>query len=171
MNIEEFVHNRKNRTRVYFSHVHQVQAVPEKIFPLLCPTREYEWIESWNCDLIYAKSGYAEEYGVFTTNFPQDGGVDLWVVSRYEPASHIQFVRSSSLRTMIYDIALVDNGDGSTTLTWQQIITGLNDAGDEFVSNLKERDFTDLISVLGKLLNYYLEVDDMLKLEELHDLA
>jgi len=27
----------------------QLAAAPDQVFPLLCPTREYDWIVSWKC--------------------------------------------------------------------------------------------------------------------------
>jgi hypothetical protein len=33
-----------------------LQFTSEMIFPLLCPQREYDWIESWKCNIIYSKS-------------------------------------------------------------------------------------------------------------------
>ena len=39
---------------------------PEQVFPLLCPTREYDWIETWQCELIYSDSGFAEPGCIFT---------------------------------------------------------------------------------------------------------
>lgn len=40
---------------------------PEKVLPLLCPIREYEWIEIWECEMIHSNSGYAELDCVFKT--------------------------------------------------------------------------------------------------------
>jgi hypothetical protein len=31
-----------------------VDAPPADVFPLLCPVREYEWIEPWSCDMIFS---------------------------------------------------------------------------------------------------------------------
>ena len=28
-------------------------ATPAGVFPLLCPVREYEWIEPWSCDMVF----------------------------------------------------------------------------------------------------------------------
>ena len=36
---------------------HQVAAPPEKIFPLLCPVREKEWIPGWHAETVYLASG------------------------------------------------------------------------------------------------------------------
>jgi hypothetical protein len=54
------------------------------VFPLLCPVREYEWIEPWSCDMVFSESGLAENNAVFRTHFPAQGGEETWVVCRYE---------------------------------------------------------------------------------------
>jgi hypothetical protein len=71
--------------RVVKEYVHEVHARPEKVFPLLCPVREYEWIEGWNCDMLYSESGVAEDNCVFRTHLP-DRGEATWVVSKYDRA-------------------------------------------------------------------------------------
>jgi len=64
--------------RVTFTATQSCSAPPEKVFPLLCPIREYEYIPAWECDVVYLGSGFAENGGVFTTKLPGDGeGKDL----------------------------------------------------------------------------------------------
>lgn len=150
-------------TRVRFSHTQHLPATADRIFPLLCPTREYEWIPMWECSLVYSESGYAEEGCVFTTNRAEDGDKDVWVISRHEPNKHIQFVRTNSLRTIKYDIRLNDNDDGTTLVSWEQQITGLNEDGNRFVSEMRESNFIDMVSMLEKLANHYLQTGTMMK--------
>ena len=40
-------------------------AEPEKVFPLLCPVREKDWLDGWNYKMIYSKSGLIEKNCVF----------------------------------------------------------------------------------------------------------
>lgn len=83
--------------RVTQEFTHTISAPPSKIFPLLCPVREYEWIDGWTCKMIYSESGYAEKDCVFTTCFPR-GLEEIWSVSAYDPDRHIiQFVVTSFL--------------------------------------------------------------------------
>jgi len=85
---------------------------PEQVFPLLCPTREYDWIETWQCELIYSDSGFAEPDCIFTTSYPADGPEDTWVVSRYEKPVLIEFVRVNPLRVIRYTITLSRTENG-----------------------------------------------------------
>ena len=70
--------------RVVKSYTMTLGAPPVDVFPLLCPVREYEWIEPWSCDMVFSASGLAENNAVFRTNFPTQGDEENWVVCRYE---------------------------------------------------------------------------------------
>ena len=72
------------------THQFTVSAPPEKVFPLLCPVRECEWIPNWRCEMLHSNSGVAEEDCVFRTNC-SDTGPMTRVVSRYEPPVLIEF--------------------------------------------------------------------------------
>ena len=56
---------------------------PLKLFPLLCPTTEYDWLPGWRCQLLHSDSGYTEYNVVFKTDF--FGTEELWVCTRFEP--------------------------------------------------------------------------------------
>ena len=47
-----------------------LKGTPDDIFPLLCPVREYEWLETWQCEMIYTKSGFTELDCIFKTSLP-----------------------------------------------------------------------------------------------------
>ena len=137
-------------------------ATPERVFPLLCPTREYDWIEHWDCDLVFSKSGYAEPDCVFTTDFPGDEK-DVWVVDQYIPNQVIQFIRVSANRVIRYRITLTDQANGQTTAVWEQKVTALTEDGNSYVESLSNLDFGLKIKGLELLINYYLETGEMLR--------
>jgi hypothetical protein len=140
-----------------------VNASPEVIFPELCPTREYDWIEQWECDLIYSRSGYAELDCVFTTSFPKEEN-DTWVVSRYEPPERIEFIRVNPDRAMRYIVSLTPLAN-TTRITWTQFITGLNEAGNRVVENLSENAYSAMIDAAGKMLTHYWETGERMKMD------
>lgn len=146
-------------TRVCRQHL---LATPDKVFPLLCPTREYDWIETWNCRMVSSESGFAEQDCVFVTDFPGEGE-DVWVVSVYRPSTEIQFVRFNGQRVIRYAITLADNGDGTTTAEWKQILTGLTDRGSRFVEGLTDEVYRQRILGLERRLNHYLTTGEMLQ--------
>jgi hypothetical protein len=137
-------------------------APPDKVFPLLCPTQEYDWIEPWKCRLVHSGSGYAEQDCIFVTDFPNEGE-DVWVVSVYRPNEEIQFVRFNGRRVIRYSITLTDNGDGTTEAEWRQTLTGLNDEGNRVVDGLTDEAYRQKVSVLERLLNHYLTTGEMLR--------
>jgi hypothetical protein len=140
----------------------QLAGTPEEIFPLLCPTREYEWIEHWACEMLHSDSGFAEPDCVFTTGFPEPGGRDTWVVCRHEPPALIEFIRINSLRVMRYTITLTRQGAGRTGASWQQVITAMNEEGNELVRTLTDEAFEEQVGVLEACLNHYLQTGQML---------
>lgn len=136
-------------------------APPDKVFPLLCPTREYDWIESWKCRMVHSQSGFAELDCIFVTDIPTEGE-DVWVVSVHRPNEEIQFVRSNGRRVIRYSITLTDNGDGTTTAEWRQVLTGLNEEGNRLVASVTDEAYQRRISVLERRLNHYLTTGEML---------
>ena len=153
------------RVRVHLKQSQRVRAEPEAIFPLLCPVREYDWIPAWECELIYTETGIAEEGCVFQTDRPGDGGTDTWVISRYQPPERISFVRVNPLRAIRYDITLEPEGDGSTTLRWEQEITALDENGDRHVAAQSQEEFSTLIGTLEHMLEHYLKTGEALEIE------
>ena len=149
--------------RTVKSHTMRLAGRPEKVFPLLCPTREYDWIEPWDCELIRSDSGVAELDCIFRTHFPADGPEDVWVVSRYEPPKEIQFVRINGLRAIRYAIDLGDNGNGTTTAVWRQVVTGLSPEGNAFVRDFSDDRYASAMSTLERMLNHYLTTGTMLR--------
>jgi len=103
-----------------------VPAVAAEVFPLLCPVREYDWIDDWRCEIQYTESGVAEFGCAFRTEL-QAG--ESWICSRYEPGIAIQYVVWLSVGWMILDGELSDRGDGSSELRWRRTFTATSDAG------------------------------------------
>ncbi len=149
----------QRRTLIAAQHL---LAPPDKVFPLLCPTREYDWIERWKCRMIHSESGFAEPDCVFVTDFPNEGE-DVWIVSVYRPNEEIQFVRFNGRRVIRYSITLTDNGDGTTSAQWKQVITGLKEEGNGLLEGLTNEVYRQRISILERLLNHYLTTGEMLR--------
>jgi hypothetical protein len=149
--------------RTIKSYTQHLKATPAQIFPLLCPVREYDWIEHWNCKLIYTDSGVIEDNCIFTTNSPKDGSEEVWVVSHYEKDKEVQFVRVNDRKATRYDISLTENGDGTTTAVWKQVVTGLNEQGNTFVEQYTDENYANHIKTLEIMLNHFLTTGEMLK--------
>jgi hypothetical protein len=144
-----------------------IDADPRQVFPLLCPVRENEWIESWRCRMIYSDSGVAEYNCIFETEFPHTGGRETWIVSHYQKDRGIEFVRFTPDQKIIkLDICLSGARAGGTRLLWRKIYTGLSPEGNQVIAAMAD-DFEPEAGRIARMLNHYLKTGTMLPLAEL----
>lgn len=153
--------------RVVKSYTMNLCATPADVFPLLCPVREYEWIEPWSCDMVFSASGVAENNAVFMTEFPAQGGRETWIVCRYEHDRAIEFIRVvPEHKVNRLDVALTAVQD-SSVVTWTHTYTGLSEAGNQWIRCLTDDAYRTEKAILEKLLNHYLKTGTMLKWADL----
>lgn len=149
--------------RVSKEYTHEIAAAPVAIFPLLCPVREYDWIDGWSSEMVYSESGIAENNCVFRSSFSR-GVEETWVVSRYEPGVLIQFVvMSPQSHVMKFDISLQEAEDGATLVRFTQTFTGLSDTGNALVTDYADKGFEAVMKRLVESLEHYLQKGTMLK--------
>lgn len=159
-------HPFENHKRIARDFTMHVSATPDKVFPLLCPVREYDWIETWKCEMINSRSGFAELDCVFKT---RHGEVeDLWTVSRYEPNEMIEFVVSSAFRIIRYRFSLSPDGADKAAVFIEQVVTALNANGE---SSIEEPEFTLHMKILEAMLNHFLVTGEMISNREALKLA
>jgi hypothetical protein len=154
---------RKNATRKSFRYVQKLSAPPDKVFPLLCPTREYEWIGPWSCDLLYSDSGFAEPGCIFRTDFKTDPGPEVWVISSYLKNESIVFTRTSADYLILHTITLIDGGDEGTDAVVDLVYTALTERGEEYIGSITVEAFEEEQSTLEGMLNHYLMHGSMLR--------
>ena len=99
------------------------------IFPLLCPSRECDWIPGWTSELIYTDSGYIQEDCVFRTDDTNGFGPGVWVCCRHEKDRKAEFVRFVEHLLFQLRITLTPVGDGATRVEWRILLTGLDTEG------------------------------------------
>ena len=120
-----------SETRTYGE---RLTATPEAIFPLLCPTRELDWIPGWNCELLHTDTGYAEEGLVFRSH--DVAGDRVWYCDTYEPTARIAYLNFlPDLLTRLV-VSLDRAADGGTDVTFSYTFIALNDAGNVFIRHL-----------------------------------
>lgn len=147
------------------SVIQQFQAPSGTVFPLLCPVREYEWIEPWQCELLRSDSGIAEKNCIFRTRVPGEASDDVWVISHYEPNTRIEFIRVNALRVACLSITLIDNGDDSTGAVNELLLVGLSDEGNQLLESAAEG-FSFEMRMGEAMLNHYLTTGTRLPLQE-----
>ncbi len=129
-----------------------VPGKPEVVFPLLCPVREYEWIEGWRGELIYSDSGVAEDNCIFKTDM--HGDPMIWSAIAYEPNRHVEYLAIANPHfVMRLSIELEAAGSEQTKMIWRHTFTGLSDAGNQHVAATK----ADHTKQVCEKLEYFLK--------------
>lgn len=142
--------------RVTRSYVQKIQARPEKVFALLCPVRETEWVEGWDPMVVYSRSGLAEPECVFLTG---DGEPDsVWVITRRDWEQYaLEIIKVTPWTTVAkITISLTANNAEGTDAEVTYSYTALNEAGKEFVNSYTEVYFTEFMQYWEAAINDYL---------------
>ncbi|HAS43722.1 MAG TPA: hypothetical protein DCS93_24790 [Microscillaceae bacterium] len=148
--------------RRVITHRQKFQTTPDKLFPLLCPTTEYDWMEGWHCELIYSQSSYQEYNAIFKTNyFNMD---ETWVVSHFEPNRIIEFVRVAEHVSVKVDARITDNLDGTCEGNWIIYVTALTPEGNEMLKQMKPEN--EPIGILIDALDHYVKYDTIKSLPD-----
>ena len=155
--------------RVVERYTAKVDAPPKEVFPLLCPVREYEWIEGWACEMVYSDTGAAENNCIFKTKFLR--GVEAtWVVSKFDEDNFVKefviFYPDMSVERI--DVSLKENEDGSTTLQWTRTSTGLSQKGNQMLEHTTGETFQAIMAHLVESLNHYCRTGEKLAMSAGH---
>lgn len=135
-------------------------ASPDDIFSLLCPTREYDWIGGWECELLHSRSGLAEHNAVFRTCI--HGEEEIWVCTRYEPSREIHYLRIASSHLTKLEITLVEVARGRTRVNWSLTASALVEEQNQAVEELMAADVRlPILEHLFDDLAHYLETGEM----------
>jgi len=140
-----------------------IKATPEKVFALLCPVREAEWLDGWRYNTIYSESGLVEDGAVFNT--PNEGEEDtIWIVTKYDSETlEVEFARfTHKSRTCVLRIAVKSKDENSSYVDVSYTYTGITPAGNNFIDNFTQEEFLELVTFWEKSMNYYLETGNRL---------
>lgn len=145
-----------------FNSIHHYDFSREEVFPLLCPVREKDWIDGWEFEMVYSRSGLVEKDCVFTTPFGQ-GIETTWYVSEYEPKLFfIEFVRvTQGLFTVRISIHLSESKNGCTADVSYRY-TALSTLGKTMIQSMVAQHFHEDMKYWEKALNHYLATGEKL---------
>jgi hypothetical protein len=132
----------------------------EELFPLLCPTREADWIPGWDCELVYTDSGYAEEDCIFKTDESSIVGDGLWVFTGFETNRYVEFVRVQQDLVTHARVTVIDDNDGTVTATWHVVSTGLTEKGNDRLDRMSSGAHA---GPLIEMLEHYLKTGKTIK--------
>ena len=149
-------------TRTYIQHI---AAPPHKVFPLLCPVREKDWLEGWDYEMVYSLSGIAERDCIFTTA-RHGPSKFIWIVTNYDPDHlFISFVNfMPGVRAMKISITLDENLESTTCAHITYTCTALGEPGQHFIAHqFNEGRFQHMMINWENSINHYLATGQMLK--------
>lgn len=141
-----------------------IYASPDKIFPLLCPVREAEWLDGWRYTMIYSQSGLVEDGAVFST--PHEGEPDtVWVVTKHDPSNHrVQFARfTHQSRVCVIDIGVRLRDERSSYVDITYTYTGISPAGNKFICEITDDVFRSDMKQWENSVNYFLKTGEQLQ--------
>ena len=150
--------------RITRSYRQTINAPPDVVFPLLCPVRETEWLDGWEYEMIYSRSGLAEEGCVFST--PGDGEEDtVWVISKHDKEKYlVDFIRfTPGSRTCALKVAVTPGGGTASHVNISYCYTGLTPEGNTWIDSFTQDKFLEAVKFWERSMNHYLETGEKLK--------
>jgi hypothetical protein len=145
-----------NGKRAEREAVLKIPASPSRVFPLLCPERERDWIPGWDYRMVYSVSGYAEPGCTFVTDFPPEG-LTVWTFLEHVPDRHVVIFRvSPDLVTIRWQMDLTGSGSECTEIRMHWTVTGLSAKGNRYIDEVLDERFTELAARLETQLSRYL---------------
>jgi hypothetical protein len=148
--------------RVRRTYQQHLDAPPDRVFPLLCPVREADWVPGWDPSLVVTNSGIAEKDAVFI--MPEEETDDaIWVITEHDPADYIvAFVKVTPGHTVgRIQIELDSDGPARTVAAVAYQYTALSAAGEAFVQDFTEAAYAAFMQAWEQQLNHYLRTGRM----------
>lgn len=139
-------------------HFEQINTgTPEQVFPLLCPVREKDWLDGWEYEMIFSKSGVVEQDCVFST--PHHGELKtIWYVTHHNKNNHIvEFIRTTPDESVVkinIQLSAIDESKTKAHITYQYL--GLNEVQNQHIENQLEKEFTAAMYWWQKAINHFL---------------
>ena len=153
--------NIQRPNRVIRTYTQRLCAVTGRVFPLLCPVREAEWLERWNPLAVITQSGVAETDCVFST--PASPQNAVWYITRHEPETALvemikvtPEVTACKLRIQLTEVP----GGCEALITY--LHTSLGPAGDAFITAFTEEHFMGFMQDWEARLNHFLRTGQQL---------
>lgn len=142
----------KRATRTY---TQRLAAEPSRVFPLLCPVREADWLEGWAPLVVYSESGVAEPGCVFLTEASTSNAV--WYVTRHEPGGGlvemIKITPEVTACKLSIQLRAVEGGS-EAEITYAH--TSLGPAGDTFVESFSDEYYRQFMRDWETRINHFL---------------
>jgi len=147
--------------RVTRSYTQRLNALPDQVFPLLCPVRESEWVNGWHPRLVVAESGLAELDCVFVTAAgPQEA---IWMITQHDPVAHhleiIKLIPGIVVGKIVIQLTAAPEG---STAEISYSFTALGPDGDRVVNEFTQKHFDEFMLTWETELNHFLATGERL---------
>jgi len=147
-----------------FEEKHVYDEVPKRVFPLLCPVYEADYLDGWEYEMVFSYSGFVELGCVFTT--PHHGEEkSIWTVSLHDPKRFIiEFVRVTPNQEVVTIAIYLKRFEGTRSeAIIRYIHTPLTKEREEYLASEHEEVFKADMLYWEMALNHYLKTGDLLK--------
>ena len=138
------------------SYTQSINSSPEKVFPLLCPVREKEWVHGWDPELIISNSGFAEKDSIFVTKHGDEK--NYWIITRHDPANYDleMMIINPEITVGKLEIKLHKDEDKKTKADISYSYTSLSSEGDEFIKHFTKEKYIHFMKTWEEEINHYL---------------
>lgn len=138
------------------TYTQSINSSPDKVFPLLCPVREKEWVQGWDPELIITKSGFAENDSIFVTKHGDEK--NYWIITRHDPVNYEleMLIINPEITVGKLEIKLHKDEDEKTKADVSYTYTSLSSEGDEFVKNYTEEKYVGFMETWEEEINHFL---------------
>ena len=139
------------------SAVALVDAPIERVFPLLCPKKEEDWIPGWQCETLWSRSGCNEDGAIFRTSKPY--GTELyWHTLQFNIDRRIVdfLITAPRLFHFRFTITVEMKKTAQAAIHFHQTFTSVSEEGREFLERYQSEDFAARVQTLGALMTQYL---------------
>lgn len=150
---------RPNRKK--YEYAQHLGASPEKVFPLLCPVLEAEWVPGWMPDLVISESGVCEQECMFIrpAEIPSEPNKSIWIVTKHDAVNWaIEMYKVVPEHTISkFQISLERDSGNSTIAHISYEITAIGVAGERFMKEFSKEWYQGFMEEWEQQMNYYLK--------------
>lgn len=142
--------------RIKYTYLQTINALPAKVFPLLCPVREKEWVGGWNPLLVVSKCGFAEMDCSFITK--KNIEKNYWVVTKYDRKNFEieMIIVSPDITIGKLQIKLSKANSSKTKAKISYVYTSLSKKGDKFIKEFTRDKYKSFMKSWEDEINYFL---------------
>ena len=142
--------------RVSHTYKQRLSGSLSKVFPLLCPVREADWIDGWNPVMVLTQSGAAEQDCVFITDAKVHDAI--WYITRHDAArGFVEMIKITPGVTACKLTVRVRPSKPGCEAEVTYSYTSLGPEGDVFLASFSAEFYVQFMREWESRLNHYLK--------------